>query len=53
MTIDFIDPRDLVETVHTDYNEDPTLSEVIVDDALRLELRTQFRITRVTFRGLL
>ena len=32
MTIDFTDPDDFVETVHNDYDEDPSLSEAIVDD---------------------
>lgn len=32
MTIDFTDPDDLVETVHNDYDEDPSLSEAIADD---------------------
>ena len=32
MTIVFTDPGNLVEAVHTDCDEDPFLSEAIVDD---------------------
>ena len=34
MTIDFTNSNDLVETVYNDYDEDPSLSKVILDDDL-------------------
>ena len=41
MTIDFTDPNDLVETIHNDCKEDPSLSEAISDDDLFLEAGTE------------